>query len=507
MLAVGLALAAPPASAAPYMVSIMQDDNQLIHGTAAQRERALTAMRELGVDAVRVSVLWFMLGPEERTPKGDRPSAYRARDWDRWDELAKSAREKGIAVNFNITGPGPRWAHRRGGPANLREYWKPDPKAFRRFVHAVATRYSGGYRDENDGHKVLPRVTWWSIWNEPNFFTWLAPQSQRSRLTRGQVPYAPAAYRELLAGAAKALLATGHGGSHLTIGELQPLGAREGGPRRALRPARFIRELFCLDGRLRPYRGAAARARRCDRVGKLAVLNAFDRLSFGHHPYARKASPRSAYRNVKDVITIANIDRLPRLLDRIADRTGLIPEGMPILSTEFGYQTRPPDPFGGVPLARQAQYLNEADFIAYGHPRIFSTAQFQLDDVPPRTQYPRGSKQYWHTFQSGLIDLEGSPKPSARAYMLPFVLRRLPGGSRHTAWGQLRFLPRGAASQVQLQAKRGGEWSDLGPPLQVQSFAGFFETTVELERGTPVRALWISPDGSEWVFSRETQAK
>ena len=62
-----------PAQAAPYMVSVMQDDNQLVYGNGAQLRNALDRMRGLGVEAVRATMLWKAIAPKNtarRKPRG-----------------------------------------------------------------------------------------------------------------------------------------------------------------------------------------------------------------------------------------------------------------------------------------------------------------------------------------------------------------------------------------------------------------------------------------------------
>jgi len=51
--------------------------------------------------------------------------------------------------------------------------------------------------------------------------------------------------------------------------------------------------------------------------------------------------------------------------------------------TEFGFETNPPDPFSGVPLAAQAQFNTIGEYQAWQNPRIQSQAQFLLRDVAP----------------------------------------------------------------------------------------------------------------------------
>ena len=513
--AVTLALVALPAAApaAPYMVSVMQDDNQLIYGNANQRQNALARMKGMGVEAIRVTLLWEEIAPNgRRKPRGfngAKPGDYPAQAWDRYDELVKAATARGIAVYFNPTGPGPRWAHRATRIKKVRRAWRPSPKQYGKFVRAAGRRYRGSYRDENAGATVLPRVSWWGIWNEPNQPGWLAPQGAPKR-GLGLIAAAPHLYRELLVSGAKGLLATGHANDLVLIGELAPLGSpkKPTRARGAVAPGLFLREMFCLNNRYRRFAGRASTARACGRLNRLGILDRFTRLGWGHHPYTRKRAPRKRERK-RDNLNIGNVNALPRALDKIAARTGLLPADMPVFFTEFGYQSMPPDPIRGVSEALQAQYINEAELIAWRHPRVFSHSQFQLYDVPQRTQFPRDTAAYWATYQSGLFTAlpAGRAKLASTAYRFQLVVRRKGGTAR--IWGQTRFAPNGATYPVLLQTRAPGssEWVTSGDPVQVTHSQGYFQARRPTQRGATWRAVWSEPDFARFEVSREAVAR
>jgi hypothetical protein len=493
------------APAAPYMVSVMQDDDELIYKTSKDRRKALDRMKGLGVEAVRVTVLWRSVAPgadSRHKPhgfNGAKPGQYLQSRWDRYDEIVHLAAERGIAVNFNPTGPGPVWAHKRTRITQAARSWRPSTKEYAKFVRAVGRRYSGHYHDENHGKGVLPRVSWWGIWNEPNQPGWLTPQAT-----------APQLYRDLLVAGAKALLRTGHSDDLVVIGELAPIGSADKpeGARASLRPALFLREMFCLNRRFHSFTGKAARSHHCNELDRLGVLARFPRLGFGHHPYTRK-SPPTGRKPKRDMINITNIGLLTHTLDRIAATTGLLPPQMPVFFDEFGYQTKPPDPYRGVSLSLQAQYINEGDYIAWKNPRVFSTAQFLLYDSGPKTEFPRGSAPYWSTFQTGLYTglPAGKEKPAARAYKFPLVVRRK-GGTAHI-WGQVRFAPNGATYPVLLQSRARGSdtWVRSGAPVQVTQSQGYFQAKRPTQRGAMWRAVWSEPDFARFETSREAAAR
>ena len=491
------------AHGAKYMVSVMQDDNHLIYSSAQNRDVALRRMKIIGVDSVRVTVLWDAIAPKRKPRRGQDPKAYRASNWDKYDDLVRAAKRYDLGVYFDVTPPGPRWSQSKANsPANQRT-WVPNARQFGRFFQAVAKRFNGTYRDENQGKHTLPAVTWWGIGNEPNQGGWLMPQARR--IGGRWVPTSPRIYRSLLIAGAEALIRTGHAFDTINIGETAPLGVPPQSERRPLRPALFIRELFCVDSRIRPYRGRSAKIRGCANVRKLAtVLARLPRMTYAHHPYTKDTSPTKRDRS-RDSLTMANLKSLPTLLDRIAKRTKAIPEGLPVVLTEFGFETSPPDRFNGISLAHQAEWNNLGDYAAYRSDRVFANTQFLLFDVAPRKEFPRNSKAHWFTYQSGLFYDNGRAKPSATAYMMPFVAKR--SGSNYLFWGQVRHTANGANQTVFIQRKQGSDWVTEGSPVSVTNTVGFWETTRPAQRGQTYRAVWVPPDFSRFQTSREIKLR
>jgi hypothetical protein len=511
-LALGLgALIAPAAAqASPTQMSIMMDDDLLVYRDDSTAARALTQMKSLGVDTVRVTVLWKTVAENTRFSAADlkklqgkknnrlreaalrqnrrfkatNPSTYPIRNWDRYDNLLKSAADRGIRVYFNVTGPGPVWAHGKP-PAKsnaLRATWKPKPAAFKQFVQAVGRRYDGTYRDENGSRGALPRVKFWSLWNEPNQAGWLSPQWER----RGGaiVPASPALYRKLHQYGYRGLLASGHRADTdiILMGETAPLGSDVRSAKAPMRPGFFLRELMCIQPNGTPYAGADAAARDC---GDFAARGPLIANGYAHHPYTKNVSPAIADVS-PDSLTMANISNLGTLLDELAAKTSnSIPANLPLYMTEFGFETNPPDPFSGVPLAQQALFNTIGEFQAWGNPRISSQAQFLLRDVAPVKKHAPTSKAYWFTYQSGLYGVTGQPKPAATAYATPFLalnsgaLDPETGAPVYNLWGQLRFAPNGGAglATMQWRAKDGSTpWVSMGDTVSIDTM-GYFQAT------------------------------
>jgi hypothetical protein len=194
------------------------------------------------------------------------------------------------------------------------------------------------------------------------------------------------------------------------------------------------------------------------------------------------------------------------MLDQLSAQTGHIGSGLPIFSTEFGYETNPPDKYVGIPLQTQADYITLGDYLTYLNPRVTGNTQFLLKDVAPLRRYPKASRHYWFTYQSGILLRSGKPKPSAQAYVFPFLTQ--PSGTPLTAnvWGQLRFrpnnLPEGAQDHVQIQFKPAdgsAGWAPIGDPITVTNSRGYFTGQITAPAAGSLRATWTDPSGSGYT--------
>ena len=532
---IAFALLASAAQASPQQTSIMMDDDLLVYRDDGVAARALTQMKALGVDTVRVTVLWKIVAENARLSKAQikplkgrfktaaqkqarrfkatNPATYPTRNWDRFDNLVRAAGERGIRIYFNVTGPGPEWAHTKPPKSMraLRNTWKPRPAAFKQFVTAVGKRFSGSYRDDNGCRCALPRVSFWSLWNEPNQAGWLSPQWEKVGSAR--IPVAAQLFRRLHQFGYKGLVASGHGidSDTILLAETAPLGTRKQTSKAPLLPAAFLREVACVKPNGTKYSGRAARLRACGDFAKFGRLNA---NGYAHHPYTKNV-PTTQRHPDADAITMANISELGTLLDSLSSKTaGKIPNALALYMTEFGFETNPPDPFSGVSWADQAKHNTTGEFLAFANPRIAAQSQFLLRDVPPVANRDPSSKAYWFTYQSGLFTSNGSPKLSAYSYQLPFLAFRggldaATGLSNFTFWGQLRFLKDGAPENAVIQAKpAGGVWADVGPPISVSN-RGYFtaQRTAPAPGAVEWRGAWKKADGTIGVVSLPTSGQ
>jgi hypothetical protein len=486
--------------------SIMQDDQLLIDSGSQKVLSTLIRMQRLGVETVRVNLEWASVAPgaHSRTaPAGFKsgeaqasdPASYPAAAWAPYDRLAELAPLYGISVQFNLTSPGPLWAMGRDSPTvRASTHWKPSAADFSAFVAAVGARYSGSYEG-------LPAVTDWSIWNEPNQPGWLAPQW--SKVRGRMVPESPRYDRSLINAAYGALAATGHSvkTNTILIGETAPEGRDNGGFYTPMTPIPFLRTLYCVNAQEKPLRGQAARAVGCPvsgRASTFAKLDAglFDATGFAHHPYDFFQTPTYRYRD-PNFVPLSDISRLETFLDRTFRAYG-VHRQIPLYFTEYGYETKPPDPHQVISLAEQAAYLNQADYMSYANPRVRSVAQFLLFDSAPNPLYRPGQYDYWNTFQTGLAFLSGRPKPSYGAYRMPVWLPRthVVAGTSVTVWGQVRPADRGTSQPVRVQwTSDHGGWHTLKiAPTVAQT--GYVTTHVRLPGSGSVRLLWHGSVGA-----------
>jgi hypothetical protein len=152
---------------------------------------------------------------------------------------------------------------------------------------------------------------------------------------------------------------------------------------------------------------------------------------------------------------------------------------MPIWSTEFGFQSNPPDPYLGAKLSRIPGFMGEAElWISMRNRRVASFSQYTMTDTPLR-----GSGDVFGTWQGGLRYASGRAKRGVyNAFRLPIFVRQL-GPSAVEVRGAAR--PGGAGSVVQVQQRLGrGGFEDLGEPITVSNERGYFTTRFRIAQAS-----------------------
>jgi hypothetical protein len=530
-------LAALPgrASASATQQSMLMDDQELIYSAPSRVVKTLEQLSSLGVDTVKVSLVWTLIAPDSSSherPDFDaaNPGAYPASGWARYDLIDLTAHELGMRVYFMIAPPAPLWAL----PAHQPNQGPPLGRApilsdLHQFVEAAGRRYGGAFADpyaadpsssgsstsvlgvsvpvtvpgtssgtqtnsaESSEPTSLPAVDYWSVWNEPNERSWLNPWH------RGKELIQPSEYRAMVDTSWNALRAAGNPPSSILIGETANVGVWQ--------PLPFIRALYCVASNYRQLRGSAAAAIGCptkQSTSQFVAANPglFHGAGFAHHPYSFDVAPNRPYPD-PSWITLDNLGTLEQMLNRIYAAYGQSRSGgVPLYVTEWGYKTNPPNPFAKTSEAQQATWTSEGTYMTWADPYVQGFTQFELVDAEPKLNKKPGSHAYWNTFQTGLELLNGKPKPSYQAFRLPLWVPVPHHSSRVTVWGQLRPADHQTLQYGVLEFEpRGSHTFEQIRELQTASQEGFFVAHIGLGSAGKLRLAWLSPGGAVYYSS------
>jgi hypothetical protein len=507
------ALVMSNAAVSSRQITIVQD-NAILASPATE----LPLVRALGATTVRVSVTWYSLAPDaaaKQPPEGfdgSDPNAYPALKWRLYDQLVEDAQQDGITLDFELTGGSPRWASGTNPPASSPGYtddrryysWEPNPAMYGRFVHAVTERYDGTFTPAGSS-TALPRVHFWSFWNEPNFGQDLGPQA-----TDGSTVSASAErYRALLQTAWTAIQQTGHTEDTTLVGEiaakgygLRPAGHPGPLPGNAAqtRALDFVRYVYCLDADYRPLRGIAATQIGCpaDAAGsrRFRAQNPalFDASGFAIHAYDSKQPPDAAPATINaNDATFPVLARVAAALDRMTGAYGSA-KHFPIYNDEFGFITSPPQGKGkGYPSPAQAAVeLNQAEYLSYTNPRVAAYSQYLITDPPP---VPNPG------FSSGLYTSNGTPKATLNAFRMPLWLPNttVRRGANTEIWGGAR--PAAFTDQtsrivdVQMQNAGHGQWRTI-QTVRAAPGTGYIDIHTTLPYSGNLRLAYTYPQAA-----------
>ena len=199
----GLLSTASPAAASSSLQSMFE-----IPGIGADATDNLQVLRYLGVDIVRLPLVWneVAANPTSRTQPATNPYPG--------------------SIDYSGT-------------------FEPSASAYGQFVQAAATHFSS--------------VHFWEVWNEPNWGPSLTPQY----LGGSSVPASATIYRGLFDAGWGALHSTGHAHDTIIIAGLSQDGSSPVGETGTTAPLTFTRALYCLSGSYRPLTGASASAAGC----------------------------------------------------------------------------------------------------------------------------------------------------------------------------------------------------------------------------------------------------
>ena len=494
---VGVA-AVPQLKARSGVETIMQDDATFLYGKSDEEVAAsLKKAKELGVDRIRLTAGWSVLAPEadaDQRPEFDAadPDAYTRNGWEKYDPIGhwqvldravRLAKEAGLEVMIDVGFWAPKWAT-SGDPKSERRTFNIDPGLYADFVKSVVRRYNGDYvpkygvapppeqQHSSDSDIVtsvlgslggqqqakassgakpavpkpvgppLPKVTLWTVWNEPNHLGFIQPQWRRqgSRL----VPNSGHIYRSLVHAAYPAIKGI-QPDAKILVGATSSTGPRkvrsetDGTP-----PLAFIRAMACVDAKLRPISS-----------GPCANFQAIPGDGYSHHPYSLLHTPDYSDKRNPDNAGIGDLKRLSKLLDRLAAMRRIDPKVRDLYLTEFGYESNPPDPIKPFSPQEQARFINWSEYLAWKNPRVKAFPQFLLKDMGTVSAEAaaRGKREYGD-WQSGLFFNDGSPKPAASTFPLALHVDCTTQSKRKllVIWGHVR--PGSGARGVTLEQGR-----------------------------------------------------
>jgi hypothetical protein len=502
-----LGVSATAADARGPLDTIVQDDAQLLHGDDAAVGATLDRLRDLGVDTVRLTAGWSVLTREPEAQAAPStfdqtdPAAYEQGRFTALDRAVRLASARGLRVLMDIGFWAPHWAT-ADEPAAPRARTRVDAAAYGRFATALARRYSGAFTPpatiepvppSEDGNLLedlfgtndppppatapsagpLPRVGLFSLWNEPNHPAFLLPQRARG------ADASPTVYRAMVRAGVAAIHGV-QGDAQVLIGGL----ASKATNGRGLSPLRFIRELACVDGRLRPLKTAECRN-----------FTPLPGEGYTAHPYSLSTPPDARpSKNQPDDLPLGALPRLTTLLRKLAAAKRIGPGLKNVWITEYGYETNPPATTTRYGLEDQARFLPWAEYLAWREPQVRAFAQFLLKDLAPAaSQQGESDRRAFGQWESGLLFADGTAKPAADGFAGGLFVRPLAGRTKRLAiWGRVRTGSGARGVTLEMRKPGSSTWQPLpsttragGARAAAFTTGGIFERVIPAARVRP----------------------
>jgi hypothetical protein len=422
--------AGPLATSIWYLSAESGVDNQI----------ALEHMRAAGARYVRIFFYWSAIAPSGSEP----PTGFQARDpadpnynWQNNDNVIRAAADAGLEPIVLIFSP-PVWAQGDAG--------QPSPAALADFATATAKRYGGSFEG-------LPRVRYWSIWNEPNLSAFLGPQSVDGK------PFAPYLYRAMLNASADAIHSVN--ADNIVIGgETAPFWNAEL-PKTA--PIAFMEMVLCISEK-------QVRNKMTNEVQTIYKSACKQRAKFdvwAHHPYTEGGPTHRA--QVHGNASLGDLGDMRAVLNAAIRANHVVSEQkIRFWVTEFSWDSKPPDP-KGVPVQLEARWVSQALYQAWkaGVSLFTWTA---IRDEPLSSSYLQAGLYY--RSESGIAS--DRAKPALRAFRFPFVALRQPK-NKVLLWGR---TPTSTVGNVLIERKFGAEWK-LVTRLEANRY-GIFKAQIDV---------------------------
>ncbi|MFL5854486.1 MAG: hypothetical protein ACJ76G_12820 [Solirubrobacterales bacterium] len=397
-----LLLHAVPANAARGMEVAISDEDAMVKGTGGDLGLAFRTAQALNATRMRILVEWARVSDANDPVASSNPDY----DWGPIDRAIDTAASYGMRTQLALAGPPPAYASGTGRVSI--PIWTPDAAAYGNFARAAAEHFQG-------------RVDRYSIWNEPNYPSWLEPRSQSPQLYRALYEAGYAAIKSVDPSA------------QVLIGETVPYGGKaivdtgkkgkDGKPIRrgkrlglAAAPLRWLRAVACVNARYR-------------RIGNCTPLHAD---GYAHHPYdlefgAATGSPLSKTFPGADNAPIQTLPNLRKALDKLAGVGALAtPGGKPlnIYLTESGYFVSGKRKLAA---AKRAKYLPQQFQIAATQRRVREMLQYNV--FAPSSG-----------FTTGLLTPDGRPLAEYKT-LLAWTRRAAKGGLIKRNTGPIMLPP------------------------------------------------------------------
>ncbi len=208
----------PEPSNGPRPAVAIQDDRLPSVELDGLAER-LDMVAATGAKVSRADFFWKDVAPTQPADATDPDDP--AYDWTRPDQIIQGFADNGIQPLVSTYNT-PAWAEAVEGGEELIPTVNPaipNAEAYGEFMEAVATRYSGSFVPDG-ASDPLPAVNHFEIWNEPNFGSFLSPQTDGDTMPalEGYVEMARAAYPAIKRANPDTVVIVGVGGPRGTSG-------------------------------------------------------------------------------------------------------------------------------------------------------------------------------------------------------------------------------------------------------------------------------------------------
>lgn len=334
---------APSSAKAPRATPIwLGVEEPLLLGSApAQQELIARRIRDSGARYVRISLSLLNLATRKpRDPQDIYDPAYR-QSLGTLDMAVRAAVRNGLEPILMAEGT-PRWAESPGRAAALKRCpkrrkirgrwvlpgcmerdfpsaWYPDLQVIRYIGSVLARRYDGNHNNHLT-KDLLPRVTYFQAWNEPNLSPHLLPQRARGRLVAAKL------YKNLVTAFSQGVKSGGRSYAQVVSAGLGPIGIKG-----STAPQEFMLDMLCLKRKGRKL----VKLSGCQRPAEFDV--------WSQHPYDIAGKP-SRPRNAKiGNGRLADLPTIRAILDTaISRKTAKTGGRRSLWVTEFDWWTNPP---------------------------------------------------------------------------------------------------------------------------------------------------------------------